>query len=62
MYEDRSPLCESIEVITRFVKQYPYLHDIEICQDGMVSVVSRTASQNLARIEGIAQAITNVVN
>jgi hypothetical protein len=27
--EDRSPLCESIEVITRFVNQYPHLQDIE---------------------------------
>jgi hypothetical protein len=26
--EDRCPLCESIEVDIKFVKQYPYLHDI----------------------------------
>jgi hypothetical protein len=59
--EDRSPICESIEVVTRFVKQYPDLHGTETCRDTMVPVVERTSLQDLTRVEGITQAITDVV-
>ena len=59
--EDRSPICESIEVVTRFVKQYPDLHDTEACRDTSVPVVERTGLQDLARVEGITQAVTDVV-
>jgi hypothetical protein len=63
--EDRSPLCESIEVMTRFVKQYHHLRDSDIgedSRDSMVLVTSRPASQHPARVEGVAQAVTDVVH
>jgi hypothetical protein len=60
--EDQRPLCESIEVNTQFVKRYPHMHTVEGGWHGKVLATWTAVSQNLAGVEGISQAIADVVD
>jgi hypothetical protein len=55
-------LSESIEVVQRFVKQYPHLCNRRRGQGGLRPETRRTASQDLTRVERIAQAVTDVID
>jgi hypothetical protein len=52
--EDQCPLYESIEVVTQFVKQYPYLRGTEGDWSDVNPVARHTASEDLARVQCIA--------
>jgi hypothetical protein len=55
-------LCESIEVDTEFVKQYPCWHGVLGHDTSKSPAAWPAASQDLTRIESVAQAITDVVD
>jgi hypothetical protein len=58
---DRCSLFESIEVDTSFVKQYPTIDAVTTGRPGTIRGQG-TALQDFAGVEGIAQAITDVVD